>query len=71
MNPRLATLHAYPFERLAQLKAAVSPPAHLPHIAMSIGEPAFDNQYFTDPNTGHIRLCGNNPNLAPPVTTAP
>jgi hypothetical protein len=32
--------------------------------AMSIGEPAFDNQYFTDPNTGHIRLCGNNPNLA-------
>jgi N-succinyldiaminopimelate aminotransferase len=39
MNPRLATLHAYPFERLAQLKAAVSPPAHLPHIAMSIGEP--------------------------------
>jgi hypothetical protein len=32
--------------------------------AMSINEPAFDNQYFTDPNTGHIRLCGNNPNLA-------
>jgi len=39
MNPRLAKLHAYPFERLAQLKAAVRPPAHLPHIAMSIGEP--------------------------------
>jgi N-succinyldiaminopimelate aminotransferase len=39
MNPRLATLHAYPFERLAQLKATVQPPAHLKHIAMSIGEP--------------------------------
>jgi N-succinyldiaminopimelate aminotransferase len=39
MNPRLATLHAYPFERLAQLKATARPPAHLPHIAMSIGEP--------------------------------
>jgi N-succinyldiaminopimelate aminotransferase len=39
MNPRLAALHAYPFERLAQLKASVRPPAHLTHIAMSIGEP--------------------------------
>jgi N-succinyldiaminopimelate aminotransferase len=39
MNPDLARLHAYPFERLAQLKAAVRPPSHLPHIAMSIGEP--------------------------------
>jgi N-succinyldiaminopimelate aminotransferase len=39
MNPRLDRLHAYPFERLARLKAAVTPPASLPHIAMSIGEP--------------------------------
>ena len=39
MNPRLATPHACPFERLAQLKATVRPPAHLPHIEMSIGEP--------------------------------
>jgi N-succinyldiaminopimelate aminotransferase len=39
MNPRLATLHAYPFERLAQLKATLQPPPHLKHIAMSIGEP--------------------------------
>jgi N-succinyldiaminopimelate aminotransferase len=39
MNPRLASLHAYPFERLAQLKATVQPPPHLEHIAMSIGEP--------------------------------
>src|SRR5215469_15962823 len=39
MNPRLELLHAYPFERLARLKAAVTPPAGLAHIAMSIGEP--------------------------------
>lgn len=39
MNPRLAGLHAYPFERLAALKHGVTPPPHLKHIAMSIGEP--------------------------------
>jgi N-succinyldiaminopimelate aminotransferase len=39
MNPRLDRLHAYPFERLARLKAGVAPPAELAHIAMSIGEP--------------------------------
>jgi N-succinyldiaminopimelate aminotransferase len=39
VNPRLDRLHAYPFERLARLKAGASPPAGLAHIAMSIGEP--------------------------------
>ena len=39
MNGRLDLLAAYPFERLARLKAGVTPPAKLPHIAMSIGEP--------------------------------
>jgi N-succinyldiaminopimelate aminotransferase len=39
MNPHLAQLHAYPFERLGRLKSGVSPPEGLPHIAMSIGEP--------------------------------
>ncbi len=39
MNGRLELLTAYPFERLARLKAGVVPPASLPHIAMSIGEP--------------------------------
>jgi N-succinyldiaminopimelate aminotransferase len=39
MNPRLDKLHAYPFERLARLKAGVTPPDGLAHIAMSIGEP--------------------------------
>ena len=39
MNGRLTRLAAYPFERLARLKAGITPPAALPHIAMSIGEP--------------------------------
>jgi N-succinyldiaminopimelate aminotransferase len=39
VNDRLARLTAYPFERLARLKAGQHPPAGLPHIAMSIGEP--------------------------------
>jgi len=39
MNPHLAALHAYPFERLAALKAGLTPPPGLGHIAMSIGEP--------------------------------
>jgi len=39
VNPRLELLAAYPFERLARLKAGISPAGNLPHIAMSIGEP--------------------------------
>jgi N-succinyldiaminopimelate aminotransferase len=39
VNGRLELLAAYPFERLARLKSGITPPAALPHIAMSIGEP--------------------------------
>ena len=39
MNPELAALKPYPFEKLATLKAGVTPPAALPHIPLSIGEP--------------------------------
>lgn len=39
MNSLLDTLQPYPFEKLAQLKAGITPPAALPHIALSIGEP--------------------------------
>jgi len=39
VNPDLDKLKPYPFERLAQLKAGITPPAGLAHIAMSIGEP--------------------------------
>ena len=39
MNPDLDRLQPYPFEKLAQLKAGVTPPAELSHIVLSIGEP--------------------------------
>ncbi|MEM7220067.1 MAG: succinyldiaminopimelate transaminase [Pseudomonadota bacterium] len=39
MNPALAHLKDYPFQRLAALKADLSPPADIDHIALSIGEP--------------------------------
>ncbi len=39
MNPRLATLQPYPFERLRQLLAGVTPNASLRPINLSIGEP--------------------------------
>jgi N-succinyldiaminopimelate aminotransferase len=39
MNPHLAELHPYPFEKLAKLKSGINPPDNLPHIALSIGEP--------------------------------
>ncbi|HQR22876.1 MAG TPA: succinyldiaminopimelate transaminase [Burkholderiaceae bacterium] len=39
MNPDLDRLHPYPFEQLRQLFAGITPPAGLPHINLSIGEP--------------------------------
>ncbi len=39
MNPNLTRLEPYPFERLAELLAGVTPPARLETIRLSIGEP--------------------------------
>ncbi|MBT5230773.1 MAG: succinyldiaminopimelate transaminase [Methylococcales bacterium] len=39
MNPDLAHLQAYPFERLKTLKAGIAPPANLSPIFLSIGAP--------------------------------
>jgi N-succinyldiaminopimelate aminotransferase len=39
MNGDLAKLQPYPFEKLNALKAGITPPAALEHIALSIGEP--------------------------------
>ena len=39
MNPDLDALHPYPFEKLAALKARLSPPSDLAHIPLTIGEP--------------------------------
>ena len=46
MNPRLEKLHAYPFERLARLKAGVVPPEGLAPIMMYIGEPQHEAPPF-------------------------
>ena len=40
MNSNLKNLHPYPFEKLAQLKNGITPPATKSPITLSIGEPA-------------------------------
>lgn len=39
MNPHLAQLQPYPFERLAKLLAGLEPPAGMKPISMGVGEP--------------------------------
>jgi len=39
MNPLLTTLHPYPFERLKELFASVTPNSAYRHISLGIGEP--------------------------------
>ena len=39
MDHKIQQLQPYPFERLNRLKSGITPPAHLSHIALSIGEP--------------------------------
>lgn len=46
MNANLKRLHPYPFERLAQLKKGLVPPADRQHIALSIGEPGHATPHF-------------------------
>jgi len=48
MNPNLAHLHAYPFEKLAVLKQGLSAPADKQAIVMSIGEPAHATPHFIE-----------------------
>jgi N-succinyldiaminopimelate aminotransferase len=46
MNPNLDLLHRYPFERLNELKAGITPPANLKPISLSIGEPKHQSPAF-------------------------
>ena len=46
MNPDLARLHPYPFQRMAKLLAGVTPPADRQPIALSIGEPKHPTPAF-------------------------
>jgi N-succinyldiaminopimelate aminotransferase len=46
LNPRLASLQPYPFEKLRALFAGVAPRASLPHISLGIGEPRHPTPEF-------------------------
>ncbi len=46
MNPNLAKLQPYPFEKLNKLKAEAQVSTDLPHIALSIGEPKHASPEF-------------------------
>ncbi len=62
MNPGFQRLAAYPFERLAALKQPLTPPAHLPHIPLSIGEPKHAAPPFVlDTLRAHLSELGSYP----------
>ena len=46
MNPNLESLHPYPFEKLAKLKAGITVPEHLKPISLGIGEPKHPSPAF-------------------------
>jgi len=46
MNPRLQLLQPYPFEKLRELFAGVTPNPGLPHISLGIGEPRHPTPEF-------------------------
>lgn len=46
MNPRLARLHPYPFQKLAQLTADCTPPKDKSPITLAVGEPKHDAPAF-------------------------
>jgi N-succinyldiaminopimelate aminotransferase len=62
MNPGFERLSAYPFERLAVLKQGLAPPAGLPHIPLSIGEPKHTPPAFVlDTLRTHLAELGSYP----------
>ncbi|MEW5756626.1 MAG: succinyldiaminopimelate transaminase [Pseudomonadota bacterium] len=62
MNPDLDKLQPYPFERLAKLKAGITPPPGLPHITLSIGEPQHPTPgVITEALIGHTHGLANYP----------
>jgi N-succinyldiaminopimelate aminotransferase len=62
MNPDLARLQPYPFERLAALKLGIEPPEGLPHIALSIGEPQHPTPpIITEALIAHLHLLSAYP----------
>jgi N-succinyldiaminopimelate aminotransferase len=65
MNPTLSKLRPYPFERLRVLLSGATPPAHLPHISMSIGEPRHaPPQLVIDALTANLKTMQSYPPTA-------
>jgi N-succinyldiaminopimelate aminotransferase len=65
MNPALARLQAYPFERLRALLAGARAPAELPQIALSIGEPRHEPPAFVlQALAANIHQLGSYPSTA-------
>ncbi|HVF16745.1 MAG TPA: succinyldiaminopimelate transaminase [Steroidobacteraceae bacterium] len=61
-NPAMSRLWPYPFERLRTLLAGAQPPAHLPLIAMYIGEPRHTPpQFILDALTNNLSTLGSYP----------
>jgi N-succinyldiaminopimelate aminotransferase len=62
MNHNLHILQTYPFEKLTQLIAGISPPKDLTPIALSIGEPKHPTpQFIMDTLTTHIHELATYP----------
>ena len=62
MNPDLDQLKPYPFERLRALFEDAEPPASLPHINLSIGEPRHDPPHFVvETLISHLHQVANYP----------
>lgn len=62
MNPNLKNLHSYPFEKLAQLKNGIIPPANKLPIMLSIGEPAHETpQFIKDVLISNLNSISNYP----------
>lgn len=62
MNPDLQLLYPYPFEKLNNLKQAVTPTSHLEHIALSIGEPKHPAPHFVvESLIAHTHLLSSYP----------
>ena len=65
MNPDLAKLHPYPFEKLAKLKHGCQPPADKTHIALSIGEPKHPTpRFITEAVIEHLHGLSSYPTTA-------
>lgn len=67
MNSDLDKLQPYPFEKLAALKAGITPPAQ-PHIALAIGEPKHPAPQFVlqtlHDNLGQLSVYPNSKGLS-------